>query len=82
MGLDLLSYSLGLLTAAPVLILAGLVAHLTDKPNREPADTAGRIELLTIDDSPLPPDLPEHPGTRDHSGAYTWTRRPLERDGV
>jgi len=34
-----------------VLILAALIAHLTDKPDHEPADTAGRVELLTIHDS-------------------------------
>jgi len=75
-GFDLLSYSAGLLTAAPVLLLAALLARLTDKPRREPEPepAGGRVQLLDIT-GPLP-DLPEHPGTRTQGGAYAWTRTP------
>jgi hypothetical protein len=75
-GFDLLSYSAGLLTAAPVLLLAALLARLTDRPRREPEPepASGRVQLLDIT-GPLP-DLPEHPGTRGKRDAYTWTRIP------
>jgi hypothetical protein len=52
MHFDLLSYSAGLLTAAPMMLLAAVIAHLTDKHRTviEPADTAGRFELVEICD--------------------------------
>jgi hypothetical protein len=51
-GFDLLSYSAGLLTAVPMLLLVALLAHLTDRPEREPEPepAGGRVELLSIND--------------------------------
>ena len=51
-GFDLLSYSAGLLTAAPMLLAAALIARLTDRPRAEPEPepASGRVELLSIDD--------------------------------
>jgi hypothetical protein len=51
-GFDLLSYSAGLFTAAPMLLLAALIARLTDRPRAEPEPepASGRVELLSIND--------------------------------
>ena len=50
--MDLLSYSAGLVTSGVVLMIVGGIAHFTDRhrAEREPADTAGRFELLEVHD--------------------------------